>query len=739
MSEIHNILKDFEKRKKAEGDYLYLNFSDFLERLRSRPERILRDIFQLVHDMVHFYVPPGVDEMPEDEESVHFMNYDFHRLLIKGSDAPYFADRLFANRFMALIDSFGRVPDWHKIYLIEGPPGSGKSTFLKNFLYRFQRYMTVEEEGEYYETVWEIDTGLFPDFNQDLESADIADGIYFKNQTHILVPCPHHDNPILQIPKEFRKELLYEIIADEEFKEKLYTEKRYKWIFKAEPCTICLSLYEALLDKIQSPMKVLEMLKPRQYRVNRRLGEGISVYNPGDLYKKKVNSNPMLQRRLNVLFGDSNKVKYSFSDLARTNNGIYVVMDVKSQNQERIQSLHGVVSDGIHKVESIEENIKSLFIALINPQDKEQINKTKSLQDRSVYIQMPYVLDYKTEIAIYKNNFGAKIGEDFLPGVLNNFAKVIVSTRLSQESPGLANWIKNPKKYSQYCDEQMQLLKLDLYTGHIPDWLEEDDLRSFKAEVRRNILSEAESEGTSGITGRESIYVFNSFYSQYSKRDRMINMQMVYDFFLALSKEDEDETISREFLDSLIQSYDYTALQQIKECMYTYNKQMISENIQDYIFALNFDYGSAEKNPLTGKVIEVTEEFFRSFEDVLLGKRTPVMEREAFRKDVQQKYVSQTSREVQVEKKRFTQTSLYRELQMKYLRALKQHVLDPFLINDQFRNAIKEYKTKEFKSYDKKIKKDVTFLLRRLQQKYDYSEAGAKEVCIYIMDKNIEA
>jgi len=56
--------------------------------------------------------------------------------------------------------------------------------------------------------------------------------------------------------------------------------------------------------------------------------------------------------------------------LALTNNGIYALMDIKDNNITRLLSLHGIISDGVHKVEHIEEKINTLFLGLVNPEDK---------------------------------------------------------------------------------------------------------------------------------------------------------------------------------------------------------------------------------------------------------------------------------------------------------------------------------------------------------------------------------
>ncbi len=64
-------------------------------------------------------------------------------------------------------------------------------------------------------------------------------------------------------------------------------------------------------------------------------------------------------------------------------------------------------------------------------------------------------------------------------------------------------------------------------------------------------------------------------------------------------------------------------------------------------------------------------------------------------------------------------------------------MLDPFLDNDNFRRAIKDYNLPDFKTYDKRIRVDVRYLIRNLQRKFGYTEQGAREVCIYVIDNDL--
>ena len=154
---------------------------------------------------------------------------------------------------------------------------------------------------------------------------------------------------------------------------------------------------------------------------------------------------------------------------------------------------------------NIEESVDSLLLAVMNPEDRDNFGGVPSFSDRIEYVQIPYVLDFNTEVEIYKSIFGGKIGDHFLPRVLYNFTRVIIATRLNTSSDSIVEWLKDPSTYHKYCDKNLQLLKMELYTGNIPNWLKEEDIKRFTAQRRRRIIKEGESEGKKGFSGRDSI------------------------------------------------------------------------------------------------------------------------------------------------------------------------------------------------------------------------------------------
>ena len=734
-----------------------ITFFKFLDLVEAEPSVMIRNIFQVFYDMMKSHVKISEDSIPSDPEEFSFTYYDCNKLFVEGSENPYFIDRLFANRFMKHIEGLRHGAQQNRIYIFHGPHGCGKSTFLNNLLKKFEEYANTHE-GMRYEVVWRLDMQKLGASNRVetvsaleklvnlIEQTDkkagkalpIEELVQGYDQGPIEVPCMCHDNPLLVIPKHQRRTVLDNLIKNDEFKWRLFTEKEYEWVFSEEPCTICVSIYQALLERLGSPEKVLEMLHARPYFFSRRLGQGISVFNPGDRpVKQNVIANPMLQNRINHLFKDSNRIQYLYSRFAKTNNGIYALMDIKSHNVERMVELHNIISEAVHKVEDLEENVNSVFFALMNPEDKKNIREFPSFSDRIQYINIPYVLDVETEVNIYYNIFGKHIDESFLPMVLNNFARIIISSRLKEKSDSLLEWIKNPSNYRLFCDDKLMLLKMEMYSGKLPDWLTDDDRKALTSKMWRKVVAEAEGEGSNGFSGRDAIRIFDQFYSIYAREERLINMPVLCSFFRKLMK-DRPRMIPDSFLESLLRMYDYNVLQQVKESLYYYNEEQIARDIKHYISAVNFEKDSIAKCLFTGERLHVTQAFLESIENRLFVESTDVGRREVMRNDVLKEYTTiALTQEIMIAGKDISETRLFGTLHERYVHNLKKRVLEPFLGNENFRRAIKDFETQDFKTYDKRIKSDVEFLMNNMVKKFSYTKQGAREVCIYVIDSDL--
>ena len=212
---------------------------------------------------------------------------------------------------------------------------------------------------------------------------------------------------------------------------------------------------------------------------------------------------------------------------------------------------------------------------------------------------------------------------------------------------------------------------------------------------------------------------------------------MVCNFFKKY-RSDLVSPVPEGFLDSLVRFYNYTVLQEVKESLYSYNEERISSDIQNYLFGINFEPGRIERCVYTGEALEISEDFFKGIERHFLGPEPHESHRRSFRRDIQNQYTSRAlTQEMLLEGKGICETEAFKLLHERYVHNLKEKVMDPFLENDNFRGAIKDYATESFKTYDKRIREEVCYLMKNLNKKYGYTEQGAKEVCIYVVDNDL--
>jgi len=749
-----------------------LTFKEFLALIRENPDNAFSNHFQFFHKVITGNLKPLLDKKTSgDPENIGFVKYDSSQLFEENVDRPFFSDTLLNNKLMQVAGTFVHGSLQNKIYVFRGPPGCGKSTGINNMLKRCEE-IANDKEGRRYEIFWKIKKEEIRKIlgtthcvlnmkrskqNECGENTKVDKKQVCPDSPIIEVPCPSHDPPILILPKDKRMEYLEKLFADKkEFFKQLTTQKKYEWVFKDTCCTICESLFWQLFDVLTSVDKVLQMMYVRPYEFNRRLGEGISVFNPDDKEERNcIISDEFIQNELDMLFG-GNKIKYVYSKYARTNYGFYVLMDVKKHNAVRLEELHNIISEGCHKVGHIEEGVNSIFLAIMNPDDiPEEDNKKegsgpksilsdKSFKDRQDVVNVSYMVDPEREIDVYRQTY-SEIDKSFLPRVLLNFAKAIISTRMKEPLDSVKEWIKYPSKYAKYCDSDLILLRMELYNNaNLPKWISDEDKKSLKAPLRRKIIAEAmKKEGIEGCSGRDSINLFYKFFAPYVEAKKLINMKMLMEFFKNDHEGFEKSSIPSGFLKSLLDMYDYSVVQEVKESLFYYNEDQIVKDLLHYLFAIFQDIDDTKVCPYTKKEVKVTEDFLEEVEYRIIGNTLSESEKKTHREEFQESFSQTISQELAGKAnmrlgEAVKGTEIYKSLYEKCTYNLKQNVLNPFINNENFRRAIKDdYGTSNFASHDKRIKKDVERLIKNLQEKFGYTEKGAQEVCVYVIDEDL--
>ena len=86
----------------------------------------------------------------------------------------------------------------------------------------------------------------------------------------------------------------------------------------------------------------------------------------------------------------------------------------------------------------------------------------------------------------------------------------------------------------------------------------EEDRKNLTDKVRQKIIAESGKEGEHGISGRDSIKIFNEFFSTYPKKEKLINMWDLCKFFTKI-RGSVRNLIPKGFLESLLRMYESTS------------------------------------------------------------------------------------------------------------------------------------------------------------------------------------
>jgi len=238
-----------------------VSFYHFLDLLSEKPSWIIRNVFQTFYDMMKSHVDVIDDSIADDPEEFNFTDYDCSRLFVEGSENPYFTDRLFANRLMKHMEGLRHGAQQNRIYIFYGPHGCGKSTFLNNLLKKFEQYANTDK-GMRYEVLWRLDVKklggggrvetvsaieklvslLETSGNGDPAMTVTPEFLHGHDKEVIEIPCLSHDNPLLVVPADQRRDLLDRLIKNDEVMLRLVTENQDERVAMEEDSPVCVAL-----------------------------------------------------------------------------------------------------------------------------------------------------------------------------------------------------------------------------------------------------------------------------------------------------------------------------------------------------------------------------------------------------------------------------------------------------------------------------------------------------------------
>src|SRR3989440_1676194 len=297
------------------------SFWDYLELATENPT-VARNAFQRVYDMIQSYGAESFTQFKQEATRYKF----FGDPIDSGADAIFGLEK----PLMQLVDFFKSAAQGYgterRILLLHGPVGSSKSTIARLLKKGLEHYSRTDP-GKCFTYMWRVHhrTGAGDEGEQYVE-------------------CPMHEEPLLLIPREARREVLDTI------NEKLPENQRIR--LYGDVCPFCRKIYADLLDQYDGDWKkAIDHIKVRRLILSEKDRRGIGTFQPKD--EKNQDSTELTgdinYRKIAEYGSDSDPRAFNFDgELNIANRGIVEFIEVLKLDVAFLYDLLGASQE--HKI-----------------------------------------------------------------------------------------------------------------------------------------------------------------------------------------------------------------------------------------------------------------------------------------------------------------------------------------------------------------------------------------------------
>jgi serine protein kinase len=458
-------------------------FWEYLDVAMENPA-VSRNAFQRVYDMILSY---GAENYTQFKQEL--VRYKFFADPIgHGADAVFGLER----PLMQLVDFFKSAAQGYgtekRILLLHGPVGSSKSTIARLLKKGLESYSKIDA-GKAFTYSWRLPTKM--------NSGD---------NTEQYLDCPMHEEPLLLIPIEARKDVV------EAINEKLPEGRKVR--LYGDVCPFCRRIHADLMELHGGDWKkVIEHVKVHRLILSEKDRRGIGTFQPKD--EKNQDSTELTgdinYRKIAEYGSDSDPRAFNFDgELNIANRGIVEFIEVLKLDVAFLYDLLGASQEHLIKPKKFAQTyIDEVILGHTNEPEYKKLQGNEMMEafrDRTIKIDVPYNIKLDDEIKIYLKDFGSERikGMHIAPHTIEVAAMWAVLTRLSE-----------PKKAGI-----TKLQKLKLYNGKSIPGFTEDSIKELKEEAPR--------EGMAGISPRYiQDKVSNALVSHQAQTEKAINPFMV--------------------------------------------------------------------------------------------------------------------------------------------------------------------------------------------------------------------
>jgi serine protein kinase len=650
------------------------NFWEYLDIVMAEPA-VARNAFQRVYDMILTY---GHDTLTQFKQEYNRYKF-FADPIDLGADAIFGLEK----PLMTLVDFFKSASQGYgtekRILLLHGPVGSSKSTIARLLKKGLESYSKTEA-GKCFTYTWRLPPKL--------TAGDEAEQY---------LDCPMHEEPLLLIPIDARKEVLDAI------NEKLPDGRKLR--LYGDVCPFCRKIQADLMEMYDGDWrKVIEHVKVRRLILSEKDRRGIGTFQPKD--EKNQDSTELTgdinYRKIAEYGSDSDPRAFNFDgELNIANRGIVEFIEVLKLDVAFLYDLLGASQEHMIKPKKFAQTyIDEVILGHTNEPEYKKLQGNEMMEafrDRTIKIDVPYNIRLDDEVKIYLKDFGAERikGMHIAPHTIEVAAMWAVLTRLA-----------DPKKAGI-----TKLQKLKLYNGKSIPGFTEDSIKELKEEAPR--------EGMQGISPRYiQDKISNALVSHQAQTEKAINPFMVMNELEeglshhSLITDEELKKDYKELLAVVREEYEDILKGEVQRAI-SADEDAIKRLATNYIESVRaYTQHERVRNRYTGRDEDPDERLMRSIEEKI---DIPDSRKDDFRQEIMN-YIGALA----LDGKRFeynTNARLLKALELK-------------LFEDQ-RDTIK-LKNLVSSVVDDETQQKIDVVKQRLIKYFGYNETSATDVLNYV-------
>ncbi len=500
------------------------SFGEYLDMMKEDAPKHMRTARQYVYNAVIAF---GVEEVVVEETGEELTRYSLFTtdLPHRKENPVHGMDRCLEMLIKHLESRSIRIHDLPRMIVLNGPPGSSKSSTVERLKVALEEYSLTDDGACFTSTI------ILPVEALVTEKSDIGflekaakeavDSYAYLGRDDIAaqITCPQHDSPLLWYPREMREELLAEMGVDSASDEVLY----------GELCPVCSQIYDHLMAEYDDDLdEVLKHVRVDRVRFRGDVA-GVATVAPGasqNLTALSLAQDPNYQIFTNLFPG----IKLVELDGAylKANRGLIHLEDFVKATKGNVNFLLRAISNGqlttkdLRTGKEITVTVDEIIVSTDNVEEIEAIRKqgSQGFDSRIFVIDWPYVLEPSAEALIYANDFADRGCRDGIcyerglhhlaPHIEELTALFAVMTRMDRPE---SEKYRELDDYSEQVEELIKSLtpldKAHLYEGRIPERFTKDEVRLLTPSLWKAIRTEHPSEGLQGIGVRDMQEVVN--------------------------------------------------------------------------------------------------------------------------------------------------------------------------------------------------------------------------------------